>query len=69
MNTPEDPTDLYIEQNFPWATWTGVDNLVHARRTCPGAALTADAPDWPALLAEVIAAEDMLASRMRGLAH
>ena len=65
----EDPTQADIERRFPdWQTWTGVDQLCHARRTV-GAALTVRGEDWLDLGHQIQRAEAMLAeSRPAGWA-
>ena len=58
---PAEPRAADIEREFPqWRTWVGVDRLCHGLRT-QGAALTARAEDWQALLDEIRRAEAMLA--------
>lgn len=61
MNTDE-PTQASIKAAWPdWETRQGVDRLYYARRTGPGAALTAGpAEDWMDLADQIRHAEAML---------
>ncbi len=56
-----------VERAWPqWKTWTGTDQLCHARRA-GGAALTETGEDWPDLADQIKRAEAMLeASRPAG---